>query len=63
MSTNEEVIMTVKLWGVDRLHLRFDYHSESNSYSFFCFLFKMLFFFFLRLTHIQVFKEKCMKLE
>ncbi len=31
MSTNEEVIMTVKLWGVDRLHPRFDYHSESNS--------------------------------
>ncbi len=43
MSTNEEVIMTVKLWGVDRFHLRFDYHSESNSLSFFSFLFKMLF--------------------
>ncbi len=23
--------MTVKLWGVDRLNLHFDYHSESNS--------------------------------
>ncbi len=31
MLTNEEVIMTVKRWGVDRLHLRFDYHSESTS--------------------------------
>ncbi len=29
-ATNEEVIMTVKRWGVDRLHLIFDYHSESN---------------------------------
>ncbi len=28
-STNEEVTI-VKHWGVDRLHLRFDYHSESN---------------------------------
>ncbi len=27
MSTNEEVITTVKLWGVDRLHLHY-YHSE-----------------------------------
>ncbi len=34
--------MAVKLWGVDRLHLCFDYHSESNSQSFFRFLFKML---------------------
>ncbi len=24
--------MTVKLCGVDRLHLCFDYHSESKSY-------------------------------
>ncbi len=31
MSTNEEVIMTVKLWGVDQPHLCFDYLSESNS--------------------------------
>ncbi len=31
MLTSEEVIMTVKLWGVDRLHLCFDYHSEYNS--------------------------------
>ncbi len=30
MSTNEEVIMTVKLWGLYQLHLRFDFHSESN---------------------------------
>ncbi len=53
--------MTVKLWGVDRLHLRFDYHSESNSYSFFSFLFKMLYislFLFMKLTHIQVFKKR-----
>ncbi len=34
--------MTVMLWGHD-LHLHFDYHSESNSYTFFSFLFKMLF--------------------
>ncbi len=31
MSISEEIIMTVKLWGVDRLNLHFDYHSESNS--------------------------------
>ncbi len=30
MSTNEEVIMTVKLWVVDLLHLRFYCHSESK---------------------------------
>ncbi len=30
MSTNEEVIMTVKLQGADRLHT-FDSYSESNS--------------------------------
>ncbi len=60
MSTNEEVIMTVKLWGVDRLHLCFDYHSESNSLSFFSFLFKMLFIslFLMKLTHFQVFKKR-----
>ncbi len=36
--TNEEVIMIVKLWGVTRLHLHFDHHSESNSvfFSAFC---------------------------
>ncbi len=52
--------MTVKLWGVDRLHLHFDYLSESNSYSLFSFLFKMLFlyFLFMKLTHIQVFKKR-----
>ncbi len=27
--------MTVKLWGVDQLHLHFDYHSESYSYQLF----------------------------
>ncbi len=43
MSINEEVIMTVKLWGIDRLHPCFDYDSESKSLSFFNFLFKMLF--------------------
>ena len=31
MSTDKEVMITVKLWGVDQLHLHFDYHSESNS--------------------------------
>ncbi len=34
MLTHEEVIMIVKLWGVDRHHLRSDYHSEFNSWSF-----------------------------
>ncbi len=64
MLTNEEVIMTVKLWGVDRLHLCLDYYSEPNSYSFLAFLFKMLFIYlFMKLTHIQVFKKECMKLE
>ncbi len=53
--------MTVKVWGVDRLHLRSDYHSESNSeFHIFSFLFKMLFiyFLFMKLTHIQVFKKR-----
>ncbi len=44
MSTNEEVIMTVKLWGVDRLHLCFDYIILNPIHSLsFSFLFKMLF--------------------
>ncbi len=51
--------MTVKLWGVDRLHLRFDYHSESYSYQ----LFVQFISLFIKLTHIQVFKKECMKLE
>ncbi len=70
--------MTVKLWGVDRLHLRFDYLSDSNSYSFFSFLFKMLFIslsfiyetyrnkFHIQHIHIPTFKclrKECMKLE
>ncbi len=67
MSTNEEVTMTVKLWGVDRLHLRFDYIILNPIHSlFFSFLFKMLFislFLFMKLTHIQVFKKECTKLE
>ncbi len=29
MLTNEAVIMTVNLWGGDRLHLHFEYHSVS----------------------------------
>ncbi len=59
MSTNEEVILTIKLRGVDWLDLHFDYHSESNSV--FCQLFVQnvvyfLIFLFMKLTHIQVFK-------
>ncbi len=51
MSTNEEVIMTVKLWGVDRLHLRFDYIILNPIHG--LFLFKMLFIslFFIYETH------------
>ncbi len=52
--------MTVKLWAVDRLHLCFDYHSESNSWSFSTF-FKMLFissFLFMKNNLIQVFKNR-----
>ncbi len=45
MSTNEEVIMTVKLCGVDRLYLRFDYHSESNSVFFQLFFQNVVYFF------------------
>ncbi len=45
--------MTVKLWGVDRLHLRFDYHSESYSYQL------VVYFLFMKHTHIQVFKKEC----
>ncbi len=58
--------MTVKLWGVDRLHLSFDYHSESNSVCFSAFCSKsclFLNFLFMKLIHIQVFKKECMKLE
>ncbi len=53
-TTNEEVIMAVKLWGVDRLsRLCFDDHSEPNSLSFFNFLFKILLisFFFIHETY------------
>ncbi len=57
MSTNEEVIMTVKLWGVDRLHLRFDYHSKSihSLFSAFC---SKCGLFSLKRTHIQVFNNR-----
>ncbi len=55
MSTNEEVIMTVKLWGIDRLHICFDYHSEYNSLSFFSFLlFISLFFIYENYPHSSV---------
>ncbi len=59
MSTNEEV-MTVKLWGVDRLHLHFDYHSEYNSVFFQLFFFKMylfLYFLFMKHPHSSVLKK------
>ncbi len=58
--------MTVKLWGVDRLHLRFDYHSESIHSLFQLFVQNFVYFFIfllMKLTHIQVFIKKCMKLE
>ncbi len=37
--------MTVKLWGVDRLCLRFDYHSESNPGFFLLFVQNVVYFF------------------
>ncbi len=61
ISANEEVIMTVKHWGVDRLHLRFDYHSESNSLSFFSLLLIVLIIFIYETNpHSSVFKRKRM---
>ncbi len=54
--------MTVKLLGVDRL----DYHSESNPVFFLLFVQNVVYFFilfFMKLSHIQVFKKECMKLE
>ncbi len=45
MSTDEEVIMTVELWGVDRLHPCFYYHSESNSVFFQLFVQNVVYFF------------------
>ncbi len=53
--------MTVKLWGVDRLHLRFDYHSESIHSLFQLFVQNFVYFFIfllMKLTHIQVFIKK-----
>ncbi len=58
--------MTVKLWAVDRLHLRFDYHSESIHSLFQLFVQNFVYFFIfllMKLTHIQVFIKKSMKLE
>ncbi len=45
--------MTVKLWGVDRLHLRFDYHSESihSLFSAFCSKFCLFLYFFTHETY------------
>ncbi len=50
--------MTVKLWGVDRLHLPFDYHSESilSAFSLKCFYFLIILF--MKLSHIQVLKKR-----
>ncbi len=39
--------MTVKLLGVDRLRLRFDYHSESNPGFFLLFVQNVVYFFIL----------------
>ncbi len=44
--------MTVKLCGVDLLHLRFDYHSESYSYQLFV---QNVVYLFMKRTHNQVF--------
>ncbi len=51
--------MTVKLWGVDRLHVLIIILNPIHSL-FFSFLFKMLFIslFFMKLTHIQVFIKR-----
>ncbi len=55
--------MTVKLWGVDQLHLRFKYHSDPIHSLSSAFLFKMLFIsFFMKLT-FKCLKKECMKLE
>ncbi len=45
--------MTVKLWAVDRLHLRFDYHSESihSLFSAFCSKFCLFLYFFTHETY------------
>ncbi len=58
MLTNEDVIWLSSFGAL------IDYLSESNSV-FFSFLFKMLFlyFLFMKLTQIKVFKKECMKLE
>ncbi len=48
--------MTVKLWGVDR-HLHFDYHSESNSYSF-CSKCCLFLDFFIKLTTFKCLKKE-----
>ncbi len=64
MSTNEEVIMTVKLWGVDRLS-QIDILNPIHSL-FLLFVQNIVYFFiflFMKLTHIQVFKKECMNLE
>ncbi len=50
-----KVITTVKLCGVDRLHLRIDYHSESIHISF---LFKIcLFLIYETFPHSSVYKK------
>ncbi len=52
LSTNEDVIVTVILWGVDRLILNpFFQLFVQNFVYFFIFL-------FMKLTHIQVFKKR-----
>ncbi len=58
--------MTVKLWGVDRLHLHFVYiilNPIHSLFSAFCSKYCLFLFLFMKLTHIQVFKKECMKLE
>ncbi len=50
--------MTVKLLGVDRLRLHFDYRSESNPVFFLLFVQNVVYFFiifFMKLSHIQIF--------
>ncbi len=59
MSTNEKVIMTVKLWGVDQLPIVLiiilnPIHSLLTA---FCSKFCLYLRFFMKLAHIQVFKN------
>ncbi len=62
MSTNEEVIMTVKLWGlIDSIYVLIIILNPIHIlFSAFCskFCLFLIFYLFMKLTHIQVFKKR-----